>query len=245
MSVLIVADPAAVAERAVALMQETIDKAVAERGTAHVALSGGGTPGETYRGYAAAGPSPEVRWYFVDERCVPPDSDRSNYGAARRDLFVPGKIPDERVFRMQGERDPEQAAADYANVLCEGLGVDPSAPFDAEGRSLVKLDLVIAGIGSDGHTASLFPKTGAVFRNDQLVTVVDPGGELERRITLTRPVLIAARRVLVLVTGESKRQALSRALLEGDEDEIPSRLYRAAHPAALVWLVDRAAASPP
>lgn len=243
MSVEVLADAAAVAARAVELMQAAIARAVTERGVAHVALSGGSTPGDTYRRYAAAGASRDVRWYFVDERCVPPESDRSNYAAARRDLFVPGKIPDEFVFRMLGERDAGEAAADYARVLSTGLGVDPEHAFDERGRSLVKLDVVIAGMGTDGHTASLFPGTGAVQRNTELVTVVDPGSGLERRITLTRPVLIAAHSVLVLVTGESKRAPLAKALAEGDEDEIPSRLYRAAEPGVVTWLVDRAAST--
>lgn len=237
----VLADASAVANRAVEIMRETIERAVAERGTALVALSGGSTPGESYRRYAASGVQADARWYFVDERCVPPDSDRSNYRAARADLFLPGKIPDSHVFRMEGERDPDEAASDYARVLCEGAGIGEGAAIDKHGRSLVRLDLVIAGMGGDGHTASLFPGTGAVYRSHELVTVVEPGGGLEKRITLTRPMLIGARRVLVLVTGENKRATLIRALAEGSEDEIPSRLYHMAEPNVVTWLCDRSA----
>jgi 6-phosphogluconolactonase len=237
----ILADASAVADRAVELMRETIERAITERGKALVALSGGSTPGETYRRYAAGGAPPEARWYFVDERCVSPDSERSNYAAARADLFLPAQIPDSSVFRMEGERNAEEAARDYARILCEAGGVQLEDAIDEEGRSRVKLDLVISGMGGDGHTASLFPGTGAVYRHHELVTVVEPGQGLELRITLTRPVLIGARRVLVLVTGESKRAPLGRALAEGSEDEIPSRLYRKAEPNVVSWLIDQSA----
>jgi 6-phosphogluconolactonase len=221
----VLADASAVADRAVALMREIVADAIKQRGTARIALSGGSTPGETYRRYAAGGAPDETRWYFVDERCVPPDSDRSNYAAARSDLFSRANIPDAHVFRMEGERDAEEGARDYARLLAD-VGAT--------------MDLVIAGMGNDGHTASLFPGTGAVHR-EGLVTVVDPGGGLERRITLTRPVLLGARRVLVLVTGASKQKPLALALSEGPEDEIPSRLYRAAPAGVVTWLCDRAA----
>ncbi len=241
MTLEVLEDPDALADRAEELMQDAIARAIVERGRAHIALSGGSTPGATYRRYAAHAVSMDARWYFVDERCVPPDSDRSNYRAAREDIFTPAGVPDAFVFRMEGERDPHAAAKDYAALLCRELGVDPLHAIDATGRSAVELDLVIAGMGSDGHTASLFPMTGAVNRKDELVTVIEPGGGLEPRITLTVPVLLSARRVLILVSGEGKRTPLAKALAEGSEDEIPSRIYQKADAGVVTWLVDSAA----
>ena len=228
--VVTLADPSALAERATELMRAAIELAVSERGVARIALSGGSTPGPAYRRLAAeALDLARCRWFFVDERSVPPDSERSNYRSALRDLFEPAGVDLQTVFRMQGELDLDHAAEAYAAVLRRELG-DPA-----------RFDLIVAGMGDDGHTASLFPGTGAVQRSDPLTTVVDPGGGLERRLTLTRAVLVGARRVLVLVQGASKRAALARALGPGPEDEVPSRLYQAAPDGVVIWLVDRAA----
>jgi 6-phosphogluconolactonase len=236
----LVRDAETLAERASELMAEAIHAAQSERGVARIALSGGTTPRASYRLLAQSGLAlGRCRWFFVDERCVSPESDRSNYKNAKRDLFEPAGTSASTVHRMEGEREPaEDAARDYAALLCRECGVDPEHAI-VDGRSAVRLDLVIAGMGGDGHTASLFPGTGAVKRREELVTVVVPGGELEKRITLTRPVLLAARRVIVLVSGAGKREALRKALVSGDEDEVPSRLYQAADPGTVIWLCDR------
>lgn len=224
------ADASSLAERAAELMRAAITAAIQERGVAMIALSGGSTPGPAYRLLArSALDFARCRWFFVDERCVPPDSTRSNYRSAVHDLFEPAGVDLNTVFRMQGELDAESAAAAYAQILRRELGDSP------------RLDLIVAGMGDDGHTASLFPGTGAVLRADPLTTAVDPGGGLERRVTLTRSVLIQARRVLVLAQGEGKRGALARALGPGPEDDVPSRLYQAAPEGVVIWLVDRAA----
>jgi 6-phosphogluconolactonase len=206
------------------LMQAAIVQAIADRGAAHVALSGGTTPGRSYRLLGArAFDRALVHWYWVDERAVPPTSDRSNYALARQALLDPIGVPTDNVHRMPAELTPlADAAARYA-VALPGL------------------DLLIAGIGPDGHTASLFPHTGAVRRDDVSVVVVEPGGGLEPRLSLSRTAILGSRRILVLATGSEKRSAVAAALEAGDEDEIPARLYRRAGPGCVTFLLDRSA----
>jgi len=216
--ILEVADAAELAARAARLMRAIIEEAIAARGVANVALSGGSTPGESYRLLAKSGLDfTRTRWFFVDERCVPPEHERSNYRAAKRDLFDPAGVPPSQVFRMID-------AKGYDALLARELG----GPFD----------LVIAGLGNDGHTASLFPGTGAV-RDPASVVTVEPGGGLEPRISLGRSTLLAARRILILVSGAGKREALAQALAPGDEDEVPGRLYLAAPAGVATVIADR------
>ncbi|MCC6214505.1 MAG: 6-phosphogluconolactonase [Polyangiaceae bacterium] len=223
-------DDAELAELAAARMAEELAAAVAARGIAHVALSGGSTPGGAYRLLARRGSAlARVVWWWVDERCVPPGDPRSNYGAARAQLLEPAAIEDDHVHRMAGDLGAEAGARDYAARLATAFG----------GAEPPVLDLVIAGVGNDGHTASLFPGTGAVRRDDATVIAVHPGGGLEPRVTLAAPVLLAARRTLVLASGESKRAPLLAAWAPGDPDEIPARLYQRSP--RVTWMVDQRA----
>ncbi len=218
------------------LVARAIYEAVEARGVARVALSGGSTPSEAYRYLSTlALPFDRVEWYWVDERAVAPDAPRSNYGAAARDLaLADGKHG--QAFRMQGERDLDVAVAAYEAVLRQRFGVASAVAFDA----------MTLGVGEDGHTASLFPGTGAVGVDDRLVLHVaaQPGKGLEARLTLTAPVILEARLVVVLARGEAKRGVVEAARAPGSEEQVPLRLLRRAK-GRLVWVLDREAAGPP
>jgi 6-phosphogluconolactonase len=223
------------AVQAADLLARAIVQAVDERGIARVALSGGSTPGETYRRLASLPlPFDRVEWFWVDERGVPPDHPRSNYGAAAKDLLLAdGKHG--RAHRMEGERGLDVAAADYEALLRRSFGVASAVAFDA----------MTMGVGDDGHTASLFPRIGAVNIEDRLVAhvVPPPAEKLEDRITLTRPVILEARLSVVIVHGEDKRPVIALARTLGDEDEVPSRILLHSK-GRVVWALDRAAAGP-
>ncbi|CAA9432117.1 MAG: 6-phosphogluconolactonase, eukaryotic type, partial [uncultured Rubrobacteraceae bacterium] len=208
-------------------------EAIAERGRFAVALAGGSTPKATYevlaRDHAGGVDWPNVHVFFGDERTVPPDHGDSNYRMAREALL--DHVPVGFVHRMRGELPPDEAAASYEGELNEFFGGEPPA-----------LDLVMLGIGEDGHTASLFPQTPALEATDRLV-VANPVPKLKTtRLTLTAPVLNVARQVVFLVAGEGKAEALAE-ILEGDADPraYPAKLVRP--PGGPTWMVDRAAGS--
>jgi 6-phosphogluconolactonase len=215
------------------LLAGAIVEAIGERGVARVALSGGSTPSDTYQRLAAMPlPFARVEWYWVDERGVPPDHPRSNYGAAARDLSLADGMHG-HAFRMEGERDLAEAAAAYDALLRTRFGVASAVAFDA----------MTMGIGDDGHTASLFPGIGAVRIDDRLVAHIpeQPEKKLEARITLTAPVILEARVVLVLVRGEAKKEPVAAARAPGSEDSVPARILQRAK-GKVYWVLDKAAA---
>lgn len=224
---LVVPDARALARRAAERILEWTRAAVAERGRCSVALAGGGTPRATYEvlgtsALAAALPWGAIDWYFGDERAVPPDHPESNYRAVREALFANRPESLERVHRMPAEaKDLEQAARDYGDRL-----PDP-------------LDLMLLGIGEDAHTASLFPGSPVLGERSARVAVVSGPKPPNPRLTVTPPVIEAAREILVLVSGAGKAEALVRAL-EGplDVTAVPAQLARRG-----TWIVDVAAAA--
>lgn len=231
--ILVAGDRAEHASLAAELLARAITAAVGERGVARVALSGGTTPAEAYRRLAAlALPFDHVEWYWVDERGVPPDHERSNYGAAVRDLSL-ADGQHGRAHRMEGEIDLDAGAAAYEARLRRSFGVASAVAFDA----------MTLGVGDDGHTASLFPGIGAVRIEDRLVAHIheQPEKKLEARLTLTAPVLLEARLLVVLARGAGKRPVVAAARAPGSEDEVPSRLLQRAK-GRVVWVLDREAA---
>jgi 6-phosphogluconolactonase len=212
------------AARAAEWIAETLRAVVAQRGGCAIALAGGATPAPVYRALATLPgiPWPNMLVCFGDERAVPPDHPDSNYRLACDTLLSHVPIPDHRIHRMEAERpDREQAALDY-----EALLPDP-------------LDLLLLGMGLDGHVASLFPHAPALTEAVRRVVPVNGGAPRQPRLTITPPVIRSARSSLVMVTGREKAEQVARAL-EGPEDPetVPAQLARAG-----TWLLDRAAAA--
>ena len=227
-------DPETVATRAAALVRREIDRALQERGAAHLGLSGGTTPARTYELLGADGGTwSGVQIWFADERCVPPDDEESNYRLANETLLAPAGIDAAGVHRMQGELGPEQGAGAYARELSEHL------PRDGEDGPAV-LDLIVLGIGPDGHVASLFPGAPTLQAPEEALClgVVNSPKPPPERITLSLGVLRAARCCLLLASGSSKTDALS-AMLAQPTPSVPASLLRRER---LSVIVDDAAA---
>jgi 6-phosphogluconolactonase len=199
-----------------------------------IALSGGSTPEPVYRRlteepYRSAIDWARVRIYFGDERGVPPDSNQSNYHMAQGAMLSKVPIPPQNVFRMRGEVDPNEAAIEYGKLLKEHFG---------DGG----LDLVLLGMGDDGHTASLFPGTEALKETQHRCVANFVPKMNTWRITMSAPFINRADRVMFLVSGEGKAPRV-KEVLEGprEPERLPSQLI---HPVngQLTWLLDSAAA---
>jgi len=210
--------------------------AIAERGAFAVALSGGNTPRAAYELLAADPLRTSLSWndvfiYFGDERCVPADDERSNYRMAREAFLDAIPIPEANVARMQGEIDPGMAANEYASILRTDLGANP------------RFDLVMLGLGEDGHTASLFPGIAQKVEENSLVEAAYAQSQAMWRISVTPKLINAARRVVFAVEGVAKAHALA-AVYEGPRDPLtyPAQLVQPSS-GELTWLVDEAAAS--
>lgn len=206
------------------------------RGRVTLALAGGSTPRGLYE--RLAGPwRDRIDWtrvhvYWGDERCVPPTHADSNYRLASETLLRHVPVPDAQIHRMAGELEPALAARQYAATLASAL--------DARAGATPVLDLVLLGLGADGHTASLFPGSEAVDDTKNLVVATPPAEGRGWRLSLTLPVLNAARSTLWLVAGETKAAALA-AVLDGLPAPLPLPAQRVTgHDVR--WLVDRAAA---
>jgi 6-phosphogluconolactonase len=207
------ADPEAVATRAAEEVSRHLGAARAQRGEAHIALSGGRTPGRTFE-LLAREPQlwQSVHVWFADERCVPPEDEQSNYRLARELLFDPARIDPRRVHRMPGELGPDEGAARYAEELLGGV---PRARAAQNGAAQPVLDVVVLGIGEDGHVASLFPDAPTLGDHaSTCLGVHDSPKPPPERITLSLPVLLAARRCVVLANGSEKSAALAATLGE-------------------------------
>lgn len=235
-SITVLRDPDTLADRAADHFIELVAAAIDARGTAAVALAGGSTP-RAMNARLAAEPRRErvdwtnVRFYFGDERCVPPEHADSNYRMTRETLFEPLGIPETHVARIHGEDEPHAAADAYDAALTRTLGPLPI------------FDVVYLGMGPDGHTASLFPGTiAAIDENRNAVANFVPKFDTYR-ITLTPRVLNAARHVTITAAGAEKASALA-AVLNGprEPDRYPAQLI-APTAGDMRWLVDTAAAA--
>jgi len=210
-------------------------RAQAARGRFSVALSGGSTPAALYTLLGAADYARQVDWsrvhvFWGDERCVPPDRTQSNYRMAKETLLSKVPLPAENVHRIRGEDAPKQAAADYEALLRRFLGSE-------------SLDLVLLGMGDNGHTASLFPGLPGVTEPVRWVLAQYVEVVSMWRVTLTPVVINAAHHIQFLVAGPEKADRL-REVLEGPTqlDVLPSQAIRPTH-GELRWLVDAPAAA--
>ena len=226
MKVLVSPTPEAAARLAAEHLARAAASAIAERGNFSVALSGGSTPKLMYQALRGL----DIDWthvhvYFSDERSVGPDSPDSNYLSAKTELLDHVGVPAGQVHRIQGERDPVQAAADYAALL-------PA-----------QLDLVLLGMGDDGHTLSLFPGTEVVHEQTAWTKAYFLDQQHMYRLTLTAPVVNRASCVLFLVAGPKKAAPL-REVLEGDyqPDTYPAQVIKPVS-GELIWMVDEKAAA--
>jgi 6-phosphogluconolactonase len=235
-------DPAALANAAARLIVEQAQAAIDARGSFSIALSGGSTPRDLHRRLASPPLVHQVDWphvhvFFGDERCVPPDDAQSNYRMAEETLLSQVPIPAAQVHRMRGELPPEKAADDYAAQLKAFFKDDPP-----------RIDVILLGMGDNGHTASLFPGLRAVHEQRRWVMAEDVEEVGMWRITLTPVVLNLGRVVAFLVAGDGKASMLHQ-VLEGPYKpaELPAQIVRPS-PGEVIWLADAAAAaklSPP
>jgi 6-phosphogluconolactonase len=189
---------------------EQARKANAERNEFRIALSGGNTPALVYARIATEArdfPWDRIRFTFGDERCVPPDDSQSNFRMARENLFLPAAVPEKSIMRMRGEIDPQISALEYEQQL--------DAIAAERGEPIYQHDLILRGLGDDGHTASLFPGT-AVLEEIARRGVANFVPKLNAwRLRFTYPLLNRARHILFLV-GSSKSPQLIERVLAGD-----------------------------
>jgi 6-phosphogluconolactonase len=221
---IVVSEPAELARSAAEWLGFEVAKAITVRGWCAVGLAGGRTPGPVYRELASES---SVDWqqvdvFFGDERAVPPDHPDSNYRMVNLALLSRVPIPPDQIHRMEAERpDREAVAREYERALP------------------LRLDVLVLGMGPDGHTASLFPGSPALDERRRLVVPVHGPKPPAERLTITPPVIEAARRVAVIATGEDKMAMVARAI-EGPfaPKAVPVQLARRG-----VWFLDRAAAA--
>jgi len=215
------------------------NEAIVTRGRFSIALSGGSTPKVLYGLLAEEPYHSQIGWtavdiFWSDERCVPPDSEDSNYHLARQVLLDKISISPNQVHRMPADQ-PDRDAASQAYT------VDMQRAFGTSG--IPNFDLIQLGMGPEGHTASLFPHQASLHEQQRLVMPVSVPKPPPPRLTFTPPLLNAARHVLFLVTGAEKADAL-QAVLEGEyqPDEYPAQIVRPPN-GDLVWMLDNAAAA--
>jgi 6-phosphogluconolactonase len=228
-------DSAALARALADYVVATAGLAMAERGAFRIALSGGHTPQTTYELLGREPLRDEISWsdaflYFGDERCVPPNDEQSNYRMVERALLEHIPIPPANVHRIRGEIDPGLAANEYASILRAAFGDAP------------RFDLMLLGLGKDGHTASLFPGMPPDTDDDALVRAVYAEADSMWRVTVTPKVINLSRSVAFAVQGAEKAQILAE-VYEGPSDAVkyPAQIV---HPSSgrLTWFVDELAA---
>ena len=230
----IISDVETMSHEAAKVFADFSKKYISSQGRFVAALSGGDTPKRFYQILATDKYCTSIEWskihfFWVDERCVPKESESSNFRLSFDHLISRISIPDANIHRIKGDFGPEKGAQDYADELKNFFGV-----------GLPIFDLILLGMGEDGHTASLFPGSKSLDEKKRLVISVY--AEEMNRITLTLPVLNSARHILFLVSGQSKKQVLNDILVDNERRKnYPAGLVQPVH-GDLLWLIDEAAA---
>ncbi|XGV95188.1 MAG: 6-phosphogluconolactonase [Leptolyngbya sp. BL-A-14] len=225
-------DKDALIQRALAVVVDKIHAAIAARGRCTIALAGGSTPKPVYEQLATqALPWDSIHIFWGDERYVPPTHPDSNEGMARHAWLDKVAFPAENIHPMPtANADPVISASQHERELQQF--------FQLQSGEFPRFDLILLGIGDDGHTASLFPHTEALTVGDRLITVGNKDGQ--PRVTFTAPLINHAHAVLFLVSGASKRPALAQIFAPtGDEMTYPARLIQPE--GELWWLLDQSA----
>ena len=235
-------DADSLTQRAARHFVEAAQAAVAARGRARIAISGGSAPKPVFQALA----DPSLPWrarmpwgkldlFWVDERCVPPDDETSNYRMTREAMLEHVPLPPAQIHRLEGELEPEAAAARYESTLRNC--------FRLEGAESPRFDLIHLGLGSNGHTASLFPHSAALHESGRLVVANLTDAEQPWRLTLTAPVINHGASVFFLVSKSDKAEVLRDVFLGGrDPERLPGQLIRPVS-GILTLLLDKAAAA--
>jgi 6-phosphogluconolactonase len=247
--IVIVTDRDALARTAAQQFVALAQRSIASHGHFSLALSGGSTPRDLYSRLVSAEFSTQVDWarvhfFWGDERAVPPDHPESNYRMAYEALLSHVNPPPENVHRILAEKQPAEAAREYEETLrLAFLPRTASGTSTRDSREYPRFDLILLGLGANGHTASLFPHTGVLHESTRWVAAEYIDEVKMDRITLTAPAINAAENILFLVAGSDKA-VTARAVLSGEyrPEELPAQLIRPAD-GQLVWLLDRDAAS--
>jgi 6-phosphogluconolactonase len=229
---------AMLAQKATTLFHQTAKESIDRRGRFVVAISGGATPRRMYRmlaeePYRLANLWDKTYIFWVDERCVPENNPASNYGSAKKDFLNRVPVPEARVYPMPGELPPKQGAQKYQETLIDF--------FNLKAGRFPTFDLIFLGMGTDGHTASLFPGHRTLYEKERLVVAVKGGDPNVNRLTLTLPVLNRARHIVFLISGKEKAAPL-KTVFENRNARLPVQQIHALDK-GLTWLLDRRAAS--
>ena len=236
--IIIKENAAMLSQKATTIFNQTAKESIDRHGRFVVAISGGSTPRRMYRMLAEEPYSSAIQWdktyiFWVDERCVPENGSDSNYGAAKKDFLNRVSVPEAQVYPMPGELPPKQGAQKYQKALIDF--------FHLEDGRFPTFDLIFLGMGTDGHTASLFPGHRTVDEKKRMVVAVKGGNPDVNRLTMTLPVLNRARQIVFLISGKEKAVTL-KTVFEDDQTRLPVQKIHALD-GELTWLLDREAAS--
>ncbi|MFN8208202.1 MAG: 6-phosphogluconolactonase [Bacteroidales bacterium] len=214
-------------------LKDDSEKALYTNNEYSIALAGGSTPRSVFEilamEYRTSIPWKDFHFYWGDERCVPPGHPESNYGMAREILFEQVPVPSENIHRMQGEANPEAEAKRYGNLLLEKLPISENLPV---------FDLVMLGMGEDGHTASIFPGQHDLLESVYPCAVSSHPKTGQQRITLTGPVILNSKAVLFLVGGRSK-QSIFKRILAGGKEALDLPAWHIGQGPRVQWFCDR------